>query len=394
VAQQANPGLDLDRLLQTAQETQGASPATRGDDLYLAGMRRLVAAFERGIRATPLMQRLAKREIYARVSSHIGFERDIRAKPAIADVPVQRPLFIITFGRTGSTLLHNLLALAPGARAPLLWELWSPSPPPSAEPSAHRPRIAEARQRLDFLARAAPLVSLAHPMDPESPDECQWMMRHSTLWVMLYDIPEYWDWLKALSLEDLRRLYRGYRLQVQHLQLFRRGTWVSKSFSHLHFLPVLHDVFPDARVVRLHRDPGAAIPSLCSVAVSYRSMFSTEVDPCSAGAVLLDLFVDGMARSMALDRARPEMPVVDVHYDALIADPIGTVRRVHDELGYPYDAEFERAMRAYLERAAATAPYRHRYSLEQFGLSRDQVLDRTGEYLAWAEARCGRLLAG
>lgn len=383
--------IDIPNLFDAACRSAGDDYLVTADELEFAGLEKLTNALAIGARDEAAALRAAHREISTWLQAYVAFERDRAFHPQARDLPVENPLFIVGFGRSGTTLLHRLLSLAPGARAPLLWELWKPSP---LTRDGDRPRIESARRRLQFLSKMAPLVLQAHPMEPESPDECQWMMRHSTLWAMLYDVPEYWGWLKSLSLEDLRRLYRGYRLQVQHLQLFRRGTWVSKSFSHLHFLPVLHDVFPDARLVRLHRDPSAAIPSLCSVAASYRSIFSTKVDPCAAGAGILDLFADGMARSMALDRARPEMPVVDVHYDDLVADPIGTVRRVHDELGYPYDAEFEGAMRAYLERAAATAPYRHRYSLEQFGLSRDQVLDRTGEYLAWAEARCGRPLVG
>jgi hypothetical protein len=390
----ATSAIDVGRLLQTAQEALQISLPHRDKDLHLDGLARLVAAFERSIDRSPAILRLAKREIYVWLLSHVGFERDLVAYPEITDVPVAQPLFVIGFGRSGSSLLQNLLALPREARAPRLWELWNPSPPSRPNTADSEPRIEAARQRLEFLAKAAPVVALAHPMDPEAPDECQWMMRHSTLWVMLYDVPDYWAWLKSLSVEELRPLFAYYRLQVQHLMLFKRGYWMSKAFSHLHFLPVLYDVFPDARMVRLHRDPTAAIPSLCSLARSYRSIFSTRVDARAIGAGMLDLFLDGMARSMALDRARPEAPVVDVHFADLVADPIGTARRVLGQLNYPCDAGAERAMQAYLEKAAAAPAYQHRYSLEEFGLDRAEVLDRSAEYLAWAEARCGRSLVG
>jgi hypothetical protein len=35
---------------------------------------------------------------------------------------------------------------------------------------------------------------------------------------------------------------------------------------------------------------------------------------------------------------------------------------------------------------------RHVYTLEQFGLSRAHVVERTGDYLRWSEARCGALV--
>jgi hypothetical protein len=384
--------IDLGQLFQSAKDALGVQAVAQPDQLQWSGLVRLASALAHAANGEAPALRAARWEISGWLQAYVAFERDRAQYPQIAELPVERPLFLVGFGRTGSTLLHHLLALAPQARAPLLWELWTPSPPPSAE--ADRARVEIARHRVEFLAKHAPLVSLAHPMAPEAPDECHWMMRHSPLWVMLYDVPDYWAWLKSLSNAELHELYAHYRLQVQHMTLFKPGYWVSKAFSHMHFLPVLHDVFPDARIIRLHRDPTAAIPSLCSLAQSRRSIYSSRVDARAIGAGMLDLFLDGMARSMALDRARPQAPVVDVHFAELVADPIGTARRVLGQLNYPCDAGAERAMQAYLEKAAAAPAYQHRYSLEEFGLDRAEVLDRSAEYLAWAEARCGRSLVG
>jgi hypothetical protein len=387
-------GIDLGKLFEAAEQTLRVEPLSRPDELHWTGLVRLADALMRAAQGEAPALRAARREIGGWIQSYVAFERDRVLHCQIVEVPVEKPLFLVGFGRTGSTLLHNLLALAPKARAPLLWELFTPSPPPKPSADDAAERIEVARHRLEFLAKFAPVVSLAHPMAPDAPDECHWMMRHSPLWVMLYDVPDYWAWLKSLSSSELRQLYAHYRLQVQHVTLLKRGYWVSKAFSHLHFMSVLHDVFPDARIIRLHRDPTAAIPSLCSLAQSRRSIYSSRVDPRAIGAGMLDLFLDGMARSMALDRARPDAPVVDVHFAELVADPIGTARRVLGRLGYPCDASAERAMQAYLEKAAAAPAYQHRYSLEEFGLDRAEVLDRSAEYLAWAEARCGRSLVG
>src|SRR5689334_6457343 len=47
-------------------------------------------------------------------------------EPALRDVPLPAPVFIVAPGRTGSTLLQWLLALEPSLRSPRLWELWNP----------------------------------------------------------------------------------------------------------------------------------------------------------------------------------------------------------------------------------------------------------------------------
>ena len=98
--------------------------------------------------------------------------------PEIRDVAVPRPLLVAGFGRTGSTLLHNLLALDAVARAPLLWELWTPSPPPRPETRAADPRIGIAQARLDAFTRADPQI-LDSSDGGACADECRWMMRHS-----------------------------------------------------------------------------------------------------------------------------------------------------------------------------------------------------------------------
>jgi len=384
--------IDIDGLWRIAARKLRTSPLPPPSDAHIEGLRCLASALQSegryGADALPLLQR----EIFARILADLNFSSDLIRYPGIADVPVERPLLIAGFGRTGSTLLHNLLALDTRARAPLLWELWTPSPPPHPEADAADPRIEIAQRRLDAFTRADPLIRQIHPMAARAPDECHWMMRHTPLTAMLYQVPEYWAWLKQLSDGELGELYSHYRLQVQHLQLFcRRGHWLSKSSTHLHFMPVLFDVFPDANVVRLHRHPCHAVPSLCSLVASYRRLFAQRIDHREVGATILDMFVDGMRRSMAVAPQVERQHIIDIRYDDLVAAPAAVVRRIYAQFGYRYSAAFDQDMARYFERDRATARPRHTYTLEQFGLSRAQVLERSADYLAWVQQRCGEL---
>jgi hypothetical protein len=365
------------------------------DDLEVEGLRRLIVSLQSPGRYETEALRVIQREIFVWITSYLESARDLERHPEIADVPVSRPLFITGYGRTGSTLLHTLLALDPEARTPLLWQLLAPSPPPRPG-DRDDPRIAAAQRRLDLFTRIDPAMLQIHPMAAEAPDECHWMMRHSPLTVTQYHVPEYWAWLKALPIGDLRKLYQGYRRQVQQLLLFdRRGHWLSKAFSHLHYMPVLFDVFPDANVVRLHRDPCRAIPSLCSLVSIYRRLTTPQIDSREIGATLLDMFVDGMDRAMHLPAPVADSRTIDISFDEMTADPvagpIAVVRRIYERLGYAYSPAFEQAMVRSLERQRAVERPRHTYTLEQFGLSRVQVVERTSDYLRWSEARCGEL---
>lgn len=385
------PSIDIDRLWRMAERKLRLSqPAS--NDIHVEGLRCLVSAMECGggydVAALPLLQR----DIFAWILAYLSFAKDQTLHDDAANIPVNRPLFIVGFGRTGSTLLHNLLALDAATRVPLLWELWAPSPPPRPESYASDARIEAAQRRLDLLARAAPLLPQIHPMGAQAPDECNWMMRHTTQKVVLYRVPQYWTWLKRLSVAELYRLYAHYKLQVQHLQLFCRGEpWISKAFTHLHYLPVLFDVFPDAKVVRLHRHPCRSVPSLCSLAAGYRAIYSDRVDRDEIGQTILDMFVNGMERSMATDRRHAPQHFIDIHYAELVRDPIGVVRRIYHRFDYPYSPEFENKMRRFIETDRGVARQRHIYGLEQFGLSQDEVIDRSADYLAWVKHRDGEL---
>ncbi|MBR0701537.1 sulfotransferase [Bradyrhizobium diazoefficiens] len=375
--------IDIDDLWRAAARKLGGW-SKPPDDVHLDGLRCLASALARPGRYTEGELRLLQRELFVRILADLSVSRDIADHPEIADIPVRRPLLITGYGRTGSTLLHNLIALDPHMRAPRLWELWSPSPPPRPETAASDPRIAFARRRLKAFTAADPSILKIHPMAALAPDECHWMMRHNTLTPMFYQAPEYWEWLKQLGKGDLHQLYSHYRLQVQHLQLYVRGdVWVSKSpTTHLHFLPVLFDVFPDANVVRLHRHPSDAVPSLCSLVAGYRRLFAQRVDYAEIGSTLLDMFVDNMDRSMAAPADKAGQ-ITDIRFEDLVADPVATVRSIYRRFGYPYGgASFEGTMARHLESEQA-AKARHTYALDQFGLSPSEVIDRCGNYLRW-----------
>jgi hypothetical protein len=160
-------------------------------------------------------------------------------------------------------------------------------------------------------------------------------------------------------------------------------------------MPVLNDVFPDANVVRLHRHPCQAIPSLCSLVSIYRRLTTRRIDSREIGATLLDMFVDGMDRLMRMPQPDASSCAIDIGYDELTADPVAgplaVVLRLYDRFGFAYSPAFEQAMVRALEARRAVERPRHVYAAEQFGLSRAHILERSTDYLRWSEARCGKL---
>ncbi|PYJ13287.1 MAG: sulfotransferase, partial [Verrucomicrobia bacterium] len=61
--------------------------------------------------------------------SRLQMEQDRQLYPEIGHQEIRQPLFIVGLPRSGTTLLHNLLAADPEHRSPLMWEVMAPSPP-------------------------------------------------------------------------------------------------------------------------------------------------------------------------------------------------------------------------------------------------------------------------
>jgi hypothetical protein len=390
----ADRRLDLEQLMLSAEGVAGARWSIRADDLRLEGLRRLVRELASGNRAPAKAQAL-RLDISRLIAASIAGAADGETSASVIERDPVEPLFVIGFGRTGSTFLHNLLALDPRARAPQLWELWYPSPSPRPESYATDRRIALARMMLDQLQRAAPQVLEIHPMDPQGPDECHHLMLHTTHMAMMYGAPEYWEWLRHRDDGELRHFFSDYRRQVGHLQrFFPERRWVSKALAHLHYMPVLFDVFPSACVVRLHRDPCELVPSHCSLYANLRKMFQDSVDPVDVGAMVSDIFFDGMERMMRADGEGPSRRYVDVMFHDLVANPIGTVAGIYASFDFEYTPDFDQAMKCYLAGAPKAMRSHHSYGPEHFGLTRKSLVERSDAYLSWLRQRTGRRLVG
>src|SRR4051812_23114913 len=100
--------IDIDDLWRVAARKLRISPLPP-PDLYVEGLRRLASALESDGRYDAGALRLLQREMFTRILADLSFSSDLTRYPEISDLPLHRPLLVAGFGRTGSTLLHNLL---------------------------------------------------------------------------------------------------------------------------------------------------------------------------------------------------------------------------------------------------------------------------------------------
>jgi hypothetical protein len=375
---------DEERLIRRATTQTGLTDF--GDDSFLEPLRLLIQSTEQGPRINLIGQLYARSTMVDRLSTRLQIEAAIAADPSILEERIQQPLFIIGLPRSGTTLLHRLLAVDPANRAPRLWEMVQPVPPPERETYTTDPRIAQTAKEIDLLNRLAPTFRSIHDLDVAQPEECLALMANDlmSLWFLVgMDLPEYRQWLHQ---QDLTDTYRRHKRQLQLLQSrFRGDRWVLKSPWHLHGLRWLLEVYPDARIVQTHRDPLKIIPSLASLMLTMREALQDDISPADVGQEVLEGIPDWLESAMRVRAAAEADPAghaifIDAHYGDIVADPMGTVRRTYQRFDIKLTDEAERRMLAYLDANQQHKHGEHLYTLEQFSLERDRTREIFSAY--------------
>ena len=224
--------LDERRLLDAARRETGI--ASFGDESFREPLRLFLRALQHEGRLTLLGRIAARADITGLLATRLRLEADRKRYPGIADEVIRRPLFVVGLPRTGSTLLHHLLAQDPGGRVARAWEVMEPSPPPERARYETDARIGRAARRLAWFDRIAPEFKRIHPLGAELPLECIAIMSASFVsprFHTTYHVPSYQTWLAGA---DLQPAYDFHRRFLQHLQWRApAGHWVLKAPSHV-----------------------------------------------------------------------------------------------------------------------------------------------------------------
>jgi hypothetical protein len=344
---------------------------------------RCAASYERDAHLTLIGRIAARQDTLRLLETRLRIQRDLHRHPEIAAEPVRRPLFVTGLPRTGTTLLHGLLAQDPANRVPLNWECMFPSPPPERRRHLRDRRIARTERQLRWFHRLNPDFRKIHPIGARLPEECLIITSYSFLSFQFqtsHHVPSYQSWLEG---QDLGPCYDAHRRFLQHLQWRCRGErWVVKAPAHLFGFEALFRTYPDAGVILTHRDPLEVVPSMASLHTTLRSTFSDAVDPVRTGAEATRRWADGIGRALAARDAgcAPPAQFLDVWYTDLVRDPIGAVRGVYRHFDLPFAAPLEERMRRFLAENPKDKHGRHQYTLGQFGLDRDEELARYRAY--------------
>ena len=378
----ADSDLDTDRLV--AMAVAGTGLDDLGEPTWQAGLERYVHALCTEARLNELGEQIVAGEIVEYLSTRLGLVDWRKQHPDIAGADVVPPIVIIGQARSGTTILHSLLAQDPANRVPLTWEVDNPLPPPETATYETDPRIAASEERLGAVELVIPGFQAMHPMGAQLPQECVRMTGgdfRSMIFPTQYRVPSYTHWL--LDEADMAPAYRWHRLYLQHLQSRHPAPrWVLKSPGHLWCLGALLAEYPNALLVQTHRDPLRIIASLGSLLNALRGLASDEVSIPDAASEFGAYIVDGLDRSVVArtDGTVPADHVVDVHFRAFMADPFATIHEIYDRLGLELGADSERRMREFLADNTTEKHGGHHYSFSDTHLDEREWRELTRTY--------------
>jgi len=214
--------LDADEIADEARQRAGLSDF--GGDAFWEPYRIFVAALEQEAKLHTLGRLIARDDLLNWLQNRLEMTEWRNRHPEIGEQAVARPIFITGLPRTGTSILHELLARHPRHRAPLHWEVRHPCPPPETGSYATDERIARADRQARFWAEIVPEYDRMHELGGTIPVECIQITAHefrSDELMGRHIVPSYAAWFAQC---DLVPAYEFHRRMLQHLS---RRCWPS-----------------------------------------------------------------------------------------------------------------------------------------------------------------------
>jgi hypothetical protein len=370
----AQPSLESDAIVAEARRRTGLHEL--GDPAFREPLEVLLRSLRDEARLNAVGVAMQFERNVGLLVNRLRTEEAYRRHPEIEAIRIERPLVIVGLARTGTTMLHRMMASDPRWLALLWYESRNPAPFPDSEGVAVDPRITDAEAEVAAMLAGSPDLIAAHPMDAHAPDEEIMLVEHAfTSWnpEAFCRVPSYSAHLDTIDLAP------GYRYLLRLLKFLqwqkqRRGEtatrWVLKAPYHLGSIDALFAVLPDARIAMTHRDPVQTVPSFASMIRSLYVLGSDSVDPLEIAAHWSQRWARALERAIA-SRAKREEAFLDVHYGELVADPMAQVARIYAHAGLELTGDARARMQKWaVENERDRRPV-HAYTLEEFGYTKE-----------------------
>jgi hypothetical protein len=372
--------------LQSKDLLEAAARRTRlqdwGDPWFKEALAALVESVNQEGKLTFFGRFSLRQFLIGNLCSRLRMIEVLKRYPEIQQQKIQKPIFITGWYRSGTTHLHNLVALHPDLRAPLFWELRHPCPtlnPKTADPGKQIRKVTLAGKIHRYLA---PGFSAIHALEAERPEECLHLFDKACAGTTSFFMTEAKSFAWWLLDHGIQHGYDFYKIQLQLLNWLRPGRqWVLKWPYHLWHLETLLKTFPDATVIHLHRDPCQSIPSVCSLAAAAQAPFCESIDNAALGEFWLNYCEAGLKRGLTARQKANADQIIDIRYPDLKEDPLSVIDQIQNTINLGESESWTKSLKLNSTASKKKRPPHHHYTIAQFGLDSDQIRERFSSYI-------------
>ena len=328
---------------------------------------------------------LAAKILFERtLTERLKIEQYLRNNPATVHSEIKEPVFIIGMPRTGTSILHALMAQDDNHRSPLVWECLIPTPLSTPVNHKNNKQFRKVVKELDQIFKLVPDFKKKHHITASSPQECVSINAfdfNSFQFTAQFYIPTYLNWF--FNEADRLGTMRFHKRFLQYLQSsgIKSDRWLLKSPVHLMRLPELFEVYPDAKVIMTHRQPGKIVPSVTSLISSLRSLYSDKEDHLRTGREQATNWSSYFNRFLeSREKLNKEDQIIDLRFEDFVKDQVGTVAHIYTKFGWELTDNTRDKMKLFLGENPRYKHGLHNYSLEDFGLNDAEIDDLFANY--------------
>ena len=301
--------------------------------------------------------------------------------PELDDIEIERPLVITGFFRTGTTFLHNVLAADPNNRVAKAWELSYPVGRLGDPLGDVAWRRAQAKFTFGFNQAAIPDQQVAHHVTADSYEECFFLLENDMAVLTFWVGYAAYDYANAMLDWDMTEPYEFHRLQLKILNAQRSAKrWVLNCPWHIRNMDALMAVYPDDQIIFTHRDIAKALASHCSLCAKMASKLKRSLDVKELGQFWLDYAKIGLDRAMESRERIPESQLYDVRLRDMMASPMTVLRDIYRHFDLELDPEIAGLLEERVSEKPTSQEGEHEYSIEDFGLTNEQVRETLKTY--------------
>jgi hypothetical protein len=345
--------------------------------VHANGLEMLTQSLREAARLSMLGSFAMKRHILHALKQRLLLENLRKTEPERFAAPLLPPIIITGLPRSGTTVIHRLLAQHDRLRAPLMRELLNLVPSPSR---LHR-GVDEIYAQVSLaVLRFYGRLDTKHVMRLNEPDECMIalaMTFHSIYYWLIAPCYRYLEWYGQANRTPK---YREYRAMLSLLQARAPGRrLVLKAPEHLGSVDELLAEIPEALIVVCYRRPEDAIASHNSLIHPIHRLVSKSVDPERSGEAWLAFCVNETRRYMSMrERSRPR--IIEVAYDDIVQSPLAVVTRILERAGLPLGAAEQAKFEQFIARNPKDKHGHHVYRPEDFGQTAEDIARRMAHY--------------